>query len=694
MPEGENILLRYISASILTVMIGSSAAIAQTVPIPKNQTTTTSLSSASPLSPPPPFLTAQTQKSNLPASKQPSPPAIAEVLPFSTPGVVLINTDPKLWAELNRFNPYSIDLTSPIGFLFATANLGIQDVQSWLGDRVAIALMPATSQKEQSFNSSIVLLAPIKDKSRFDVFFEKIKTLVGQPQIERDYKGVTILRWTAKTSPKEPSEDLTPPEEPEQTPDESTPPKPKPSPSAPLQQTQSHSLLTARSASNPSAEKAVKPSKIEPAIEPEEPATPQTPLPPSPEAWLRRGVAIAILPNSIAIAAQDRALERLINARVAEKTTLAENSLFERTLRHPEFGRSLVVGYGNIGSFSKYLTAFLEKISGLPATVLLPTLEESQIALLTKMYNTFDTHLWLQPEGLHGQTNLYFTTPQPAMATPATPDANQILTRLPGTTFLSANSRNFKRQWQQLTQSAFTSPSTQPILNKVRTEFRQETGLDLEKDIIGWMDGEYAAFYYPTTGGLFNAIAPNFNLGIGFMLQTSDRPAAENSLKKLSQYIQRISRGEAKAVQHLVKGQPVISWEGKDRGKTVSLLAYGWVNDDTVLITTGIGAMNNLFPQPYLPLNLNPNFQTAIASFPNPNEGYVYVNMGASLSFIYSLVLPYVPPEYSPFVEEFQRVIGTVRSISSSNSTTAEAQRFDSLWVLGEARKNSGKREE
>lgn len=692
MPEGENILLRYISASILTVVIGSSAAIAQTVILPKTYTST-SLSSSTPLSPPTSFLSAQAQI-NPPASKQQSPPAITEALPFSTPGVVLINTDPKIWAELSRFNPYPIDLTSPLGFLFATANLGIQDVQSWLGDRVAIALMPATSKKEQSFSSSIVLLAPIKDKSRFNTFFEKIKTVVGQPQIERDYKGVTILRWTAATPSKAPSEDLTPPEDPEQTPDESTPPKPKPSPALPLQQTQSQTPLTAHSALTASAEKAVKPSKVEPEIEPQEPDTPQPSLPSSPETWLRRGIAIAILPNSIAIASQDRALERLIDARAAEKTTLAENSLFERTLKHPEFERSLIVGYGNIGGFSKYLTAFVERISGLPSAVLLPTLEESQLALLTKMYNTFDTHLWLQPEGLHGQTNLYFTTPQPEMATQATPDANQILTRLPGTTFLSANSRNFNRQWQQLTQSAFSSPSTKPILNKVQAEFRKETGLDLEKDLIGWMDGEYAVFYYPTTGGLFNAIAPNFNLGIGFILQTSDRPAAENSLKKLSQYIQRVSRGEAKAVQHRVKGQPVISWEGKDRGKTVSLLSYGWVNDDTVLITTGIGAMNNLFPQPYLPLNLNPNFQTAIASFPNPNEGYVYVNMGASLSFIYSLVLPSMPPEYSPFVEEFQRVIGTVRSISSSNSTTAEAQRFDSLWVLGEARKNKVKSEE
>jgi hypothetical protein len=56
--------------------------------------------------------------------------------------------------------------------------------------------------------------------------------------------------------------------------------------------------------------------------------------------------------------------------------------------------------------------------------------------------------------------------------------------------------------------------------------------------------------------------------------------------------------------------------------------------------------------------------------------------MGATLSFLYNLLLPPVSTSDSLFVQEFQRIAGTVRSVSTSNSTTADAQRLDSLWVL------------
>jgi hypothetical protein len=92
--------------------------------------------------------------------------------------------------------------------------------------------------------------------------------------------------------------------------------------------------------------------------------------------------------------------------------------------------------------------------------------------------------------------------------------------------------------------------------------------------------------------------------------------------------------------------------------------------------------MAALNPKPYLPLHLNHTFQTATTSFPIPNDGYFYVNMGATLSFLYNLLLPPVSTSDSLFVQEFQRIAGTVRSVSTSNSTTADAQRLDSLWVL------------
>jgi hypothetical protein len=92
--------------------------------------------------------------------------------------------------------------------------------------------------------------------------------------------------------------------------------------------------------------------------------------------------------------------------------------------------------------------------------------------------------------------------------------------------------------------------------------------------------------------------------------------------------------------------------------------------------------MKVLAPQPRQPLNRNSTFQTATASFPQPNEGYFYVNMGATLSMIYGVLLPDLPTDTKPFVQAVQQIVGNLRSVSSTNLNTAEKQQMDSLFVL------------
>jgi hypothetical protein len=101
------------------------------------------------------------------------------------------------------------------------------------------------------------------------------------------------------------------------------------------------------------------------------------------------------------------------------------------------------------------------------------------------------------------------------------------------------------------------------------------------------MDGEYAFFLFPATGGLFNSINSKLDLGVGLMIQTSDRAAAELALKKLDQFVKKEARGEVAIVPKQLKGQPIVSWEAKDRGKTLSFLSHGWVDANTLVITTG-----------------------------------------------------------------------------------------------------------
>ncbi|MBW4690602.1 MAG: DUF3352 domain-containing protein [Lyngbya sp. HA4199-MV5] len=603
---------------------------------------------------------------------QPAPPAVTTVLPANTPGVVLVNVTPAAWAEVDRFNPLPESLRVPFQVPFLPSVIDFtQDIQPWLGDQVAIALVPTAgsiaSSVLQTFDSSAVLLVPITKPDRFDDFLRKLKATRSKPDIEREYKGVTLLQWSA------PAEQTPPVVEPDATTQRRVPAL-SPSAQRPLPWNAISRFLEEPVVG------AVKPKVFPPP--PPVPGEPPAPAPePSPaKPQQPKGLAIALLPGNLAVAAQVETLEDLIDAR-SEREPLSQSPLFQRTLQHPQAGRSLVTSYGEVSAIAKFLWA-LTKNSPSTAEFGLPPMSESQLTALTKLYSTVDSRIWLAPEGIHSQVNFYYTTPQPQMATRVVPDANQILSRLPSATYLSASSRNFKQQWKNSLDSAQDDLASQIAITSLRNGFRTATGLDPEKDIIPWMDGEYAFFFFPTRGGFLNYIYPKLNLGVGLIVQTSDRPAAEAALKKLDQFIKKEAKGEVAIVPKQLKGQPIVSWETKDKGKMISFLSHGWVDAKTLVITTGAQPMADLTPKPYLPLHLNYTFQTATTSFPIPNDGYFYVNMGATLSFFYNLILPSLSTTESVFVQEFQRIAGSVRSVSYSNSATAEAQRVDSLWVL------------
>jgi hypothetical protein len=580
-------------------------------------------------------------------AQKPEPPPVTTVLPASTIGVVLVNTTAEAWSNLSRFNPLPSRFQTGLKLPFETEDFNFQqDVLPWLGDRTAIATLPVTLGEAPPIPRPVLLL-PIKDSSRFSAFLGKFKTRLGKPQIERSYKGVTILQWISS------------PALPEKTPAPPTVPLPE----------------TRLSPSDREQAKALKPDKAQPPAGDETLPLPPLPDPTRSDLWRKRNLVVALFPNVVAISNRPETVETLIDSHQKEQP-LSENPLFQRTLRHLQFGRSLFTSYSTVEGLFQSLFTSSRIFPNSPLALLLPALGSG----LAKRFSSIDSHVWLEGEGIHSQTSIYYTTPHPERATqvPAVPD--QILRRLPAATYLSANSRNFRQQWQFWTKGVGGADSL--LLGGVQRGFNSTIGLDLEKDLIPWLDGEYAFFLYPTSGGLFNQMTPNFNLGVGLMVQTSDRPAAEAALQKLNQHIRKTFSGQVRLVPQRINQQPVMSWEGKDRNKTVSILAYSWLDKSTLLLTSGVGAMAEVNPKPYLSLDHTYTFQTATATLPLPNAGYFYINMGSSLSLIYSLVLPPAARNNSPIVQDIQRVLGSIRSVSTTNSSTAEAMRIDTLWVM------------
>ncbi|MBD2388427.1 DUF3352 domain-containing protein [Cylindrospermum sp. FACHB-282] len=551
---------------------------------------------------------------------------MASILPADTPITISITTKAELWRSLSRFNYFQSIYGLVSQFLPPAFNLDYtKDIESWLGEEVVLAFLPKAEDSTATIDTSFLMLAPIKDETRLGPLLDKLKENTEEAE-EREYKGFTILEL--KT--------------------------PESGPMLPLP------LPRVNRSTSVQAYSGTKVEKLEPKKR-------------------QRGFAIASLPGYIAIGVSAKSIEQLIDTTQANTATLAQNPNYQQASQSPQASQALIKLYENPTTF----LPLLQDISKDPS-LSIPTFSFDSINLeQIKVYSSINALVFVQPEGLRFQTNAYRQTPTDRINT-LNPQSETILTRMPAATYSTFTSRNLNQQWQIFA----TAISTKPELNKWLTEFRNfvrtSSGLDIDKDIINWMDGEYGFFLFPTKGGLFKVIGNNFNLGVGLAVQTNNRAAADTTLKKLNEFVKSSLKGGIEVNTHTIKGQPVTSWDFLG-DSSQSLLAYSWVDENTIVVTTGFGAIADLVPQPYILLPKTYNFTTATNSLPHPNHGYFYVNMGSTLSWAYGLV----PSEFNSnqYFQTFKQIIGSIYSISATTSTTVDREQLDFLVVLAPTRK-------
>jgi Protein of unknown function (DUF3352) len=640
--------------------------------------------------------------------KPQSPPAVSQVIPANVAGVFLTNTT-NVWGDLERFNPLPFPISSPGNIPLMPMETNFQsDIQPWVGEWAAVVLLPAsdaTAATPVTFDRSLLAIVPVTDKAGMTAYLDKVKVLRGEDPKERSVGGVTIWEWEAEGMPLPPE---MPPEMPPGMPgtvglnhpvtqyltkawnlglkDRIAQAKPKFPPLPPLNSPppkpriiQPFPYITPA----PVPESQPFPSIPEPSLEyPESfPAEPEPELFPFP--IQRPGLAIAAFGNYLAVSSSPEALEQLIAAQ-STLVPLANNPDFQRTIAHPEFGRSMVALYANTKQLSNVVATWefpnFPQPPGSPlnfwATLLEPLAQE---------YTTLEGWGWAGENGFRSQGRAYYRTPQPEFATPDSTEEAQILTRIPGTSYIAMNSRNLARQWQRVVEGAKQDPQRQLVLDEFRRVVRENLEMDLEQDIISLFDGEYASFVFPTTKGMIPFYSPGINIGIGVAFQTRDRPGMERLLALLEEKISSAAGGAIELTSTQIGGQPMTSVEiPVGDGTTLSSLAYGWVDDKTLLITTGREPMAQLVPQPYGNLADSYTFQTAIDPFTKPNAGYFFLNAGSLFSFINS----FIPPELNqdPAAQPIRQLLGSVRSLGVSSFSTPDWEQSDFHLVLSPVR--------
>lgn len=497
-----------------------------------------------------------------------SPLEGARVVPQEALVTAFIDTDSQSWSKFKQLGTPEAqkllgDRVSQMPQeMLAQHNIDYdKDVQPWLGN-VMLATFP--SPKESSFvksesESSVLIVAGIKDKLKALNFANKLKDREGQTVEEIEYKGIKII-----------------------------------------------------SSKNGADE-----------------------------------ISSAVLDNRLVLSPERKTLEKAIDTFKGEPSFANKQGADEALNQKLQLQNPLVQIY-----LTDYATIVQQGFDrSLPPT----PIANDTLQQLARVKSVV-AGMSVEEDGLHFQA---IAKLDPKVVKRQLPPAKgEVLAQFPADTMLLISGQGISQAWSDFVDRSKEVTELQTWLEQTRESFRQ-FDLDLDRDILGWLDREFAIGIVPTSQGMWS------QLGIGgtIVLQTSDRVTGETTIAKL---------------EHLAQNMPISFEQTEIDGKKITevrnfakqvVMSYGWLDNNSLSI--GLG---NPFLERNSTISLpqSPDFQAISGKLPPNNLGYFYLNMEKTASVVNNL--PQIknntmPVEASTTIESIR---GIALTATMPNLTTSQ----------------------
>lgn len=248
---------------------------------------------------------------------------------------------------------------------------------------------------------------------------------------------------------------------------------------------------------------------------------------------------------------------------------------------------------------------------------------ENEQAAAQRRYQSLVISLGLHPEGLLAEASLIAAPDQKITATPPALSAPvSALQYIPASSKLVAASTNLEGLWQHL--SATPSTTLQQLLEVAVASLQKSWGIQLTQDIFSWVQGEYALGMLPGSSD----IKPDWI----FVAEKS--PTAQASIEHLDAVAQQqgLSVSSLQMENHSVtawaklttmltnnKNQTPFALEAQVQGVHVPVGKYEIFASSASAINQALNAGENSVLK-------SPEFKSAIAPLPTPNDGYLYID--------------------------------------------------------------------
>jgi len=237
------------------------------------------------------------------------------------------------------------------------------------------------------------------------------------------------------------------------------------------------------------------------------------------------------------------------------------------------------------------------------------------------------------------------------------PNPGQIISQFPASTMMLLTGNGISQGWETISQSAQTDPQLQQGLNSLRSA-ANSINLDVDKDIFGWMDGEFAIGVIPSTEGI---LAP---IGFGgvIVFQTSDRATAQTTLTKLDTLAQQ---NTIQVSPRTVQGELVTEWTIPGQG---TWLGHGWLDQNSLFIAIGEPIVEKMLVNPEPSLDQSESFITVTEALPESNSGYFYLDMDKTMTVVNDFIENTTPdtPEPAPDTQTALAILNSVQGIGGT----------------------------
>ncbi|MEG4056922.1 MULTISPECIES: DUF3352 domain-containing protein [unclassified Microcoleus] len=310
-----------------------------------------------------------------------------------------------------------------------------------------------------------------------------------------------------------------------------------------------------------------------------------------------------------------------------------------------------------------YPAAIEQLKTNLPADIQLPWTVFSQF----KQVKSLVAGIGADSEGLRVKTIVQL---DPKFVQPNPQFASKLLPRFPDETIALVGGKGIDKIWSQATAEAKDSPEVDRGVQQVRDSFKR-LDLDADREVFGWMNGEFAIGAIGSNQGILSQLG----MGAAMIFETSDRPAAEATLKKLDAIAK--SNPTVSVAPRQVQGKEVTEWQIPQQG---TLFGHGWLNENSVFVAFGGPLVDVITSTPPQPLSSSPSFQAIATSLPRANQGYFYIDMEKTMSWANQYLLAVQPNLVSPPAAE---LLNSLRGVSvataSTQPTTAELEMLFAL---------------